>query len=142
MFCRYDPPRPHTIAQMLCSSHPQSAAGRALQQLKTLHVTLDDLVAANCRPALARCFLVIPAQVTLRCSSYAGCWSNDVRPIRLPRCIIRDECCRRCLGSGSWCKWPPRSARECDTPCRYGEGHRLRKRGDVYDERADALEVL
>lgn len=49
----YDTPRPHVIAQALGESEPQSSAGRALQQLKALRVTLDDLAAGSSRHARA-----------------------------------------------------------------------------------------
>ncbi len=50
----YNAPKPADVAVMLCSSAASStAAGKALQQLQQLRVTLEDLQACSCRQGLA-----------------------------------------------------------------------------------------
>jgi hypothetical protein len=67
----YHTPQPHVVAQMGC----ETAAGRALQQLKQLRVMLDELAACSSRHVSA---LPSVKTVTLCRSTYAGSWADDV----------------------------------------------------------------
>jgi hypothetical protein len=52
----YDAPKPADVAGMLCASAASStAAGKAVQQLQQLRVTLEDLQGCSCRQGLAHC---------------------------------------------------------------------------------------